>query len=97
MVKKDVQEQEIEEITPESEIEALEEEAVVPNENPTEEIKTPEAVESPETQISGRYVSYKQEASEGVLDRETNKLLPDLDSQMAEVLNKLDNIMKTTG
>lgn len=103
MVKKDEQEQEIEEITPEGEIEALEEETVIPNENPTQEIKTPvasatEAIEDIDTQVSGRYVPYKQEASEGILDRETNVLVGDnIYVILAKLLNDVEEIKKATG
>ncbi len=47
--------------------------------------------------IENRYAAYHTKEVKGVLDRETNSLLPDLDSQMAELLNKVERIDKKTG
>lgn len=44
-----------------------------------------------------RYVAYHAKEEKGVVDRETGRLLPDLDSQMAELLNKMDNMEKSVG
>ncbi len=47
--------------------------------------------------VEDRYTAYLSEEVKGVVDRETNKLFPDLDSQMAELLNRVDIIDKKTG
>jgi len=74
------------------------------SEEPTEEVpKTkkvskPAQVVQPEVAVPiERYTAYHAEEVKGIVDRETNRILPDLDSQNAEILNKLDNIEKSTG
>ena len=47
------------------------------------------------TQVD-RYTAYHAEEVKGVVDTEKNRLFPDLDSQMAELLSKVDNIEKST-
>lgn len=51
-----------------------------------------------EEEIEERYVAYKVAASEGIMDAETN--LPigtETNVILAAILNKLDNIEKSTG
>ena len=67
-----------------------------PEEGVVEE-PTKEAVAQPVAQAEQRYVPYNVEAVNGVVDNETNRLFPNFDSQMAELLNKADNIEKSIG
>ncbi len=101
MVKKDEQEQEIEEITEEDEIEDLEKESMIPDENPTESNEVPledttEAVEGTDTGIQVRYAAYKQKAVEGIIDRETGTSMSG-NTILAKILNEIEEIKKTTG
>ncbi len=54
-------------------------------------------VEAPVAVPEIRYTSYHAEEVKGVVDKETNRIFPDLDSQMAEIMNKVDNIEKSIG
>jgi len=79
----------------------LSEDAEVVEQAPKAKVKKPAQakvqVEKEVVAPEERYVAYHAEEVKGIVDKETNKLLPDLDSQNAEILNKLDNIEKSTG
>ncbi len=61
------------------------------------EVKPVEAPVAPVAVPELRYVAYHSPEEKGVVDKETGRLLPSLDSQMAELLNKMDDLGKSVG